>query len=219
VVPFSTIVNFPQARRSPGAKPARMPDTDGRHNSGRIWIDALIAASAIVISLASLWVAVREGRTQERLLSASVWPYLQYGSSNVSVSTGVSQLDFTLQNAGVGPARLQWVTFYYNGKAYATALEAFAACCSAKAPLPTITEGLQDRVLTAGQTATFIHLPKRPSDEVVWNAIDRVRLGHMYVRGCYCSVLDECWLLDSRGDAQPKRVSGCPPAEDPRFKG
>lgn len=185
------------------------------HRTGRIWIDLVVAACAILISVASLWVAVREGRTQERLLSASVWPYLQYGTDDIP--SNVQKIDFTVRNAGVGPARMHWATLYYGNAPYATAKAALAACCGAVGRLTTVTQYLQQRVLTPNETVAFIHLTKNARNSAVWTKLDLARQ-RFYLRACYCSVLDDCWLLDSRRD-QPQAVNACPPPETPLYSG
>ncbi len=185
------------------------------HRTGRFFIDFVVAAAAILISVASLWVAVQQGRIQQRLLSASVWPFLQYGTSDIP--SNVQKIDFTLRNAGTGPARVRWAALYYRNQAYATAEAALAACCGATGRGSTVTQYLQQRVLTAGEIVTIVYLPKNPADAAVWDRLD-VQRNAFYLRACYCSVLDECWLLDSRSD-DPKPVKPCPPADKPAFSG
>jgi hypothetical protein len=46
--------------------------------------DVVIGAGVLLISLISLFVAVSANRTQERMLAASVWPSLMFGTSSVS---------------------------------------------------------------------------------------------------------------------------------------
>jgi len=185
------------------------------HRTGRVWLDSVVAAAAILISVASLWVALREGRTQERLLSASVWPFVQFGTADIP--SNVQKIDFTVRNAGVGPARLRWATLYYKGEPFATARAALAACCGARGRLPKITQYLQERVLTANETVDFLNLTKTPQDAAVWAKLD-IERQRFYLRGCYCSVLNDCWLLDSRQD-QPVPVRDCPPPETPLYDG
>ncbi|HTU83450.1 MAG TPA: hypothetical protein VMF61_15075 [Candidatus Acidoferrales bacterium] len=188
-----------------------------KHKIDRSWLDGIIAVSAVVISLASLWVAVGEGRTQEHILSASTWPFLQFSTGDVSPS-GANEIDFEIQNAGVGPARVRWLALDYHGKAYHTALDAFRDCCGAtNEPSGMITSGIQQRVLTATQVVTLVHFPFRHPAAAVWHRLD-VERQHFYVRACYCSVLDQCWLLDSR-TTQPLRVTDCPPPERPLLYG
>ena len=180
-------------------------------------MELIVAASAIVISVASLWVSTRAANTQERLLAASVWPHLQYETSDYSFVAPPAQISFNVQNAGVGPARLQWVALFYRGKSYANAQAFFAACCKPTRRINAITEYLQERVLTPNQTVTFIRVPKSVVRRDFWAALD-TRRQEAYLRACYCSVLDDCWVFDAR-QSQPQRVGACPPAPAPLFDG
>ena len=72
-------------------------------------------AFAITVSLISLWVAFSANRTQERLLAASVWPALEYGTGNRS-DTGADEITLVIGNKGTGPARLRGVRVLYDGK-------------------------------------------------------------------------------------------------------
>ncbi|HYL27243.1 MAG TPA: hypothetical protein VEW74_05365 [Candidatus Nitrosotalea sp.] len=193
-----------------------MADFNLRHARGPFWLELIVAASAILISVASLWVAVRAGQTQERLLAANVWPYLQFQTSDFP--TPVSEIAFWLQNAGVGPARLRWATLYYKDRPYASAQAAFLACCAAKLTKRNgITQYLQSRVMTPSQMVKFISVTKAGTDPAAWNRLDVERL-NFHLRACYCSVLDDCWIFDDRR-SQPQPVNDCPPAVQPAFNG
>jgi hypothetical protein len=190
-----------------------MADVRPPHARSSVWLELIVAAAVILISVASLWVAVKAARTQEKLLAASVWPFLQFETSDFN------DIDFTLRNAGVGPARLRWATLYYGTRPYGSARAALRACCgyTAKSRPVGITQFLQERVLTANQTVAFLTLRKTASDATIWNRLDRERL-KFHMRACYCSVLDDCWIFDERR-AQPQPVKVCPPAEQPVYSG
>ena len=98
---------MPAADETPNAAPNKTPL---RH-----WLDLIVGASAIVIALVSLVVASRQSHTMERQLAASVWPYLQYDTSNASPD-GKPIMSFSVENVGVGPARVHTVTMRYDGK-------------------------------------------------------------------------------------------------------
>ena len=65
----------------------------------------LASASAVVLSIVSLSVAISANRTQERLLAASVWPSLEYGTGNRD-DDGADVITLSIGNSGIGPARL-----------------------------------------------------------------------------------------------------------------
>ncbi|MGC2128844.1 MAG: hypothetical protein WA629_02000, partial [Candidatus Aquilonibacter sp.] len=97
-----------------------MPESPARpHRSGLPVLDLIVGLSAIIISVASLWVALRADRTQEQLLQASVWPYVEYFSSDAT-QNGDKRLAFELRNAGVGPAIVRTFAVEYNGHPYSS---------------------------------------------------------------------------------------------------
>jgi hypothetical protein len=80
-----------------------------------------------------------------------------------------------------------------------------------------ITNYVKSRVLVARESVNFIEVARTGANAKEYAVLDRERL-NVYVRACYCSVLDDCWLLDSRQD-QPTPTHDCPPARGPSFSG
>jgi hypothetical protein len=188
------------------------------HRTGFLWLDLVIGVSAILISLASVWIASRADSTQERLLAASVWPYIQYGTSNLD---DAKKPDITLQlmNAGVGPARIRWMSVTYRDRPMASASELLRACCSV-AGSPNIsryrdTSQVDHTVLVPHDTVNFIEVPYTPAILPEYRRLDRERF-RVQVRVCYCSVLDDCWIMDSRED-EPHRDNNCPNHPGPAY--
>ncbi len=46
------------------------------HHTGHRWADYVIAGTALLVSVISLWVAVGHGRTMEKLVAVNSWPYV-----------------------------------------------------------------------------------------------------------------------------------------------
>jgi hypothetical protein len=199
--------------------------TERPHRTGAFWLDMVVALSAVCVSIASLWVALRADRTQERLLAASVWPVLLYETSNYVESPTPGEpknvIRFTITNAGVGPARLRWFDFYYRGKSLRNGHVLVAQCCdrTKKGALSRamITNYMQGRILVAREAIHFVEAPRNSSNAAAYAILDRER-GKVYVRACYCSVLDDCWLFDSRRN-QPAAVRNCPQPDTPLYQG
>jgi len=203
-----------------------MPDVPDRpHRTGAFWLDLVVALTAVCVSGASLWVALRADQTQERLLAASVWPVLQYETSDYVQSGPVEQtrhvIRFTITNAGVGPARVRWFDVYYLGKAMPDGTAMLFRCCESgvKHGLTRVlvTNYMQGRVLAARETVHFMEIARNAANLKEFAVLDKERL-NVYVRSCYCSVLDDCWILDSR-QMQPAPTHNCPPADTPLFSG
>ncbi|HUA08105.1 MAG TPA: hypothetical protein VMA98_02455 [Candidatus Acidoferrales bacterium] len=186
------------------------------HRTGHSVLDFVIATCAVVISLASLWVALRADQTQEQLLKASVWPYVTYDTSDVTPE-GRPRIEFILTNEGVGPAIVRSFAVAYNGKYVGKVHDLLKACCdvAGEPHVRVFSSTVQSQVIMAHQTLPFIIvLPKLNSTHGYARAL--ASRFNVSVKMCYCSVVGECWFLDSRED-QPQAVSKCPPAQQPQY--
>jgi len=174
--------------------------------------ELLIGGGVLLISLISLFVAVSANRTQERMLAASVWPSLLFGTSSAS-QEGVPQVSFDLVNRGTGPARVRWAELRYDGVPVRDSDALLARCCgrlpeSSGPQYSLITSGIQRRVLGADEWVALLRAPRPDPSTPAWEALDRER-HKIRLRACYCSVLDDCWLFDSESD-DPEPVRHCP---------
>ena len=193
-----------------------MPESPDRpHRSGLPVLDLIVGLSAIIISVASLWVALRADRTQEQLLQASVWPYVEYFSSDAT-QNGDKRLAFELRNAGVGPAIVRTFAVEYNGHPYSSLRDLLFACCD----LPEIhhpgilSSTVRDSVIMAHEDMPFIVVLPGKTAPREYASIDAARF-HIGIQICYCSVLGDCWFFDSKRDEQPNAVRKCPPVKVP----
>src|SRR5688572_730753 len=200
-------MDAPSQRPSP-AEPAHGAAPPPSVPRGR-GFDLLIAVGVLAISLISLFVAVSANRTQERMLAASVWPSLQFGTSNVGTD-GAPQLTFDLLNRGVGPARLRWAELTVGGHPVQTLREFLVHCCGEEAAGYGVSSGLRRRVLGSDEWLQVVRIPREGLPDPLWEKLDRVR-HDVRLRTCYCSVLDDCWVLDSNAD-EPAPVAHCPAA-------
>jgi hypothetical protein len=168
----------------------------------------LASAFAIVVSLITLWVAVTSNHTQERMLAASTWPTLEYGTGNRD-DEGRDLITLELGNNGIGPARLRGVQVFYKGERVRNSVDLLKHCCELHdQPIQTVTSGTRGRVLKAGDRITFMAFPKAINPEEIWKRFNQERF-KVEVRACYCSVLNDCWNFDStRTNAEP--MKSCP---------
>ncbi|MBL8299580.1 MAG: hypothetical protein JNN30_14680 [Rhodanobacteraceae bacterium] len=117
--------------------------------------DVVLSVGAVLISAVSLGVAVSSNRTQERLLAASTWPYVQYGTGNRDAN-GDDVINFSIANAGVGPARIQTFQLLYQGEPQANAGALLSHCCDGKGKnLATVTSSVEG-VLKVGESGSFL---------------------------------------------------------------
>lgn len=168
---------------------------------------------AVLMSLVSVGIAVLGNRTQERLLAASVWPYISFDSGNTS-DDGQHVVSLALMNSGNGPARIKEFTLEYEHKRFNSGLSLLEHCCglSDSAVLqktPLMTSPVVGRVLRPGDTITYLQLPYSEPIADSWHKLDKARFGPLVMSVCYCSTLNDCFQARSdRDDAEP--VKACP---------
>ena len=181
-------------------------------------LDLVVALSALVTSISSIWLALAQGDDMQRLVQAQSWPYIGFHSGNSTVDEAtherVRSLGFNVVNQGVGPARVRWLEVSVDGRAVpnTTALMLRAARLPEDARIDrsdTYTSGIQGRVMRAGEEITFLRWHHAAQREPVWSALDKARFGRIVIRACYCSVFDECWISHSE-TPDPARVAQCP---------
>jgi hypothetical protein len=180
---------------------------DGPRRTGIVVLDAIAAVCVIIISVASLWVAVRTAYIQQRTLAAGVWPYIDIGASDVTAE-GARQFTYTVVNSGVGPAIVHWLTLSYGGREYRDPHSLLRDCCAFTRPF--IKRRIGNRVLMARESVNFLWvLPKNMTNDE-YERLDRAQSTISAVV-CYCSVLGECWIFDQQRARSRTPVRECPP--------
>jgi hypothetical protein len=183
--------------------------------TGIQWVDLSLGACAIFVSLVSLLVGANENRTQQRMLAASIWPILQYDTSNADEQGG-DEVSFIIENAGIGPARVKWFVLLYQGREISDSRDLLTRCCAddlrlLNHPFRTTSSGIQRRVLLPNKSISFFRFPKSADADSalssLWRRVDQERW-RFQARICYCSVLDDCWLLDS-SKGEPVQIASC----------
>ncbi len=185
-----------------------------RERTGHRWVDLLLALVAVLVSGVSLYVAVDNGRSMERLVAANSWPNLAIDTSVVrgDGDAGV-KLQIDIGNSGVGPARLETLELFnaQGPVADADALGKWMKALGEGKPLAAQVEGgtVVGDVIGVGETSLLISITA--PDEAVWRTPFVAAATALETRICYCSVFDDCYLADSRREnARPARVKECP---------
>ena len=192
------------------------------HGTGRRWLDLTLALSAMFVSIVSLAVAVHHGNAMDRLVAANSWPFLMYDTESRDPQ-GNPRISLKVENAGVGPARIQTFEVWWQGQPVSTAPELVRRCCmtDSKAPigpsearsLDLVIGQIASRVMPAGHAEAFLSLKLKDANADIWHRLDIARL-QLKMRACYCSVFDECWETDLE-QTSAKRVGSCPAAKVP----
>lgn len=190
------------------------------HRTGHGFVDLAIALSAIAISLISLFVAIEHGRTEERLVAASSWPFVTFRTSSNGLRPGGRVIDLRLENSGVGPARVRWLRMWLDGRPVRDRAELMGRCCGVPAGTgeQQVGRGLVSQnppvgVLPARDGVDLLAWRELPGDPATWRRLDGAR-HRLRTQACYCSVLDECWNSDLTATAEPAPVRRCDPIPD-----
>ena len=200
------------------------------HKTGIPWLDAVIAASVVFISLISLVVSIEHGKSMERmveqnqkLIAASTMPLLTLGN-NMGSETGQPQMRVVISNGGVGPAVIDRFELGYKGKIYPTK-DAFLRACCADAYLKSMKDGrtksyysnVSSRILPAREHFDVITIEPDKAGMDLYNSVFRVMHGDdMSFHACYCSVLDECWEINF-DQKRPQPVKECRVSPDEKL--
>jgi hypothetical protein len=196
----------------PGHQHAHPP-----HRTGHSWLDISLAVSAFFVSLSSLWLTLHNARTMEKLVASNSYPNIDFSYGN--------QFDFqdgrglrhavylSLENTGIGPARLRSIELGFAGRPAATLRALLEICCTQEpdSSLPKTSSwssgDIRGFMVQAGKGINLFAWPEAPGDPR-WARLEAVR-EKIGMRVCYCSVFDECYLHDS-AYREPRRIGACP---------
>jgi hypothetical protein len=170
--------------------------------------DRLAAITSGFVGALALGLSVYNVVLQRQQIRAQVWPYLEWNYDN---GEGFA---YQLHNAGVGPALIKAAQVTIDGKAVASWDEALAQLGVGDKHLQgrTINVDFNGRVIGTGVLLKPFEIQAlKHGDEEQEAAISGAMTpldSRIQVQICYCSTLDECWLMRSKAGTKP--VSNCP---------
>lgn len=193
-------------------------------------IEIVVAVSIVLISVASLAVALFQGHVMQRTLEAQVLPVLQYGDTNYDDARREWRMEFSLTNTGLGPAELRWFQHTWRGIDLNEPADLMVACCLpedvaeedgrryvqsvfATGQMRIFFDTIGGRFFAPQEEVTFISFPQ-PDPALsqdaydIWMALDGVRR-EIQMDVCYCSVFDACWMASFPAQTR-EPVAECP---------
>jgi len=146
---------------------------------------------ALAVSVFALALGAWQTRLMQGQARAGVWPYLSIGYTYTS-DVDANGFIWTIDNNGVGPARVQSVTAGVDGKRMRNWDEVIAALGMRERPSSAITSFAGSVIPPSTNretTIAAIRVNDRELATLFKNAIDRFSMDI-----CYCSVYDDCWI-------------------------
>ncbi|HEU4665622.1 MAG TPA: hypothetical protein VFS55_16450 [Dokdonella sp.] len=180
----------------------RAGDGDAPVRARRVTASDLGSALALAVSVFALALGAYQTRLMQSQARASVWPYLSIGytySSNVDRDAFI----WTVNNNGVGPAKVETVRVTLDGKPMRDWEQVLVALGAADTSPSMATSSIGGEVIPPNTNRETTVAPIRLNEREVAKRFKLAehRLG---MDICYCSVYDECWIAHwqrSRVDA------------------
>lgn len=158
---------------------------DSQSPRKRIDTGLLAALAAGVVGFSALGVSVYEAYLMREQQRASVWPIVEAWSFHMSgEGFGVN-----VANKGIGPALLRLVEVSVEGQPKHSWGQLFGDLLDTESVAYNMA-AISGNVLAAGEALTIFQVAPEHNSKAYHDASERVSL-----RICYCSVFDECWVL------------------------
>ena len=190
------------------------PDVEHHHHheTGHRWLDITLGVSAVFISLMSLLLALQHGRAMEKMVEVSSWPYAIIGTSDEGPG-GSPRFAIEVWNRGVGPARIESVEIWYAGVAQTdpkALLRAMLKITDPNREIHVVVSTIVDSVLPARDTLTVVEAETGYFSLGEFQTLSE-ESSKLHTRICYCSVFNECAVLERKGGRlEPESVRACP---------
>ncbi|HEY6047655.1 MAG TPA: hypothetical protein VIV07_01260 [Sphingomicrobium sp.] len=204
--------------------------------TGNRRLDLVLPLAALFVSFVSILIAWHHSQIMrelvhqnEKQVQAESLPYLEIYTSDLAADNRTPELRLTVQNEGVGPARLAEVVMTVDGRPVPDFNALVDRCCApgllrADPRIKqyrgirngeVVLSTLRDRMIRPGESVDAIQWSMTPANKAV---VDRLK-GELISPAvnlaiCYCSVFEECWIRTDQ-DRRPVPVKQCPVASVP----
>jgi hypothetical protein len=204
---------------------------------GHNWFDLALPVAALFVSFVSIFIAWHHGQVMKelvhqnsKLVEANSLPYLDIYTSDLTDDRRTPAFRLTVQNQGVGPARIAEVVMTVRGAAVPNFKTLVDRCCAPGRLQATargskrfqgmqngdvITTTIRDRMIRPGESVDAVDWRVTPENQSI---INQVKAGFasdvINTSICYCSVFNDCWVRTDE-DRKPRPVNQCPIAALP----
>jgi hypothetical protein len=163
--------------------------------------DLVVALMSGFIGALALAVSTYNVYLQHKQVRAAVWPRLLF-----MPSFSDDDFHYALENGGIGPAEIRSVRVFVDDKPVEDWPAAVERMTGKKLDEHWGYSTMSGTLVTAGETRNVFSTRDRAIGTVLFKEQLRLR-----AQICYCSALEDCWLLEKN---VPRPVSRCPEAPD-----
>jgi hypothetical protein len=209
---------MPEKASQEGTRSTRRSSSD-LSRAERIFVrltfwQTVLSVAGIFIALVALYAALTESDAVRRQTAASVWPFVQLSVHDYDTGDAAG-FKLTFTNAGVGPARMKQLRMVINGTPVRNWRDAVEVL-KGNPDSPVARNYISHRVLRPNETVAMISTIEPDLARRFQAAIANPRNSITY---CYCSIFDDCWLVDSRRNPHdPGPVDQCPDFGDAQYR-
>ena len=170
-------------------------------------IELLIATLALLASAAASIATVVQTNVVAKQLSASVWPYL-----TIEPTFSPDEVSLAVIDDGLGPALIRDVVLTIDGKPQVRWRDALRAIARKSPTLRKDGTPMRLRehdfgsgsVIRPGESATIIDVRGPLVKDLKIASATSIDMTI-----CYCSILQQCWIVEQVSQDQPKPVADC----------
>jgi len=173
-------------------------------NKKHFWksVEFWVGISATTIAICSLVFTISESRRSREHDRRSSMPRL-----DVSFYYNEDSAGYNLFNSGLGAARLEWFQVFVDGKpqAYWRSMTEQVGINPAGPPPYRFTVPSRGHWMQVGSNNEIFKVKNLSDIKRMIQASGRIEM-----KGCYCSIYEECWIF-SRSPFELEKVSSCKP--------
>lgn len=177
-------------------------------------VEFFVAICALFSSIIAIWVAWDQSRVMRAQQDGMVFPVLQINGFVSTEEDNVS-MGVNIENSGVGPALIESVRAYDNGKLIES-LEPYRESLASGYNISWA--GLIGRAVAPGNEFDAISL-EWSREKITQTQLNTAVLawGELDVEICYCSVFQKCWITNMQ-TVRAKAVDVCEPSSKDIFE-
>ena len=187
--------------------------TDSDRSRSRLHPEMLVGVSAVVIGVCALGVSLYETSLMREEQRAAVIPMVELSRSffqeNGEDDSESLRLKLSLENVGIGPARIQDFRVTVDGEPQPTWRATINMLLGEDVTAPYVQSTINGRTIPVDRRVDMFDLRDSGVARRMLAEFERLDFS-----ACYCSVFDDCWQTSYRTFGTSAEVESCVSSAD-----